>query len=82
MKKEKDQKEELDIPVIKVIEVFDNPDGTCTIDLETNDAFDRWYLKETGKKRVTERGVSNWIQELLRKAWEEEDGYKFEPSPH
>ncbi len=82
MKKEIDLKEELEKPIIKVIEVVDNPDGTCTIDFETNDAFDKWYLEETGKKRVTERGLSNWIRKLLIKAWEEEDGYKFEPSPH
>jgi len=69
-------KEEL--PSIRVIEIKENDDDTCTIDIETSDSFDEWYLQETGKKRVTKRGISNFIRDLLMKAHNKEDGYDIE----
>jgi len=69
-------KEEL--PSIRVIEIKENDDDTCTIDFETSDSFDKWYLQETGKKRVTKRGISNFIRDLLMKAHNKEDGYDIE----
>ena len=64
-----------DIPSIKIHSVTDNDDGTCTIDFETSDAFDKMYLEDTGKKRVTKKGLSNFIRELILKAVNKEDGY-------
>ena len=69
-------KEEL--PIIKVIKITENDDDTCTMDFETSDSFDKWYLKETGKKRVTKRGISNFIRDLLMKAVNKEDGFEIE----
>ena len=69
--------EKKDIPIIKVVSMIDNQDGTCTVEFETNDAFDKFYLKETGKKRVTKKGLGNYIIELLTNAIEEKDGYAF-----
>ncbi len=71
-------KEEL--PSIRVIEIKENDDDTCTIDFETSDSFDKMYLEETGKKRVTKRGLSNFIRDLLMKAYNKEDGYDIRSS--
>ena len=67
-----------ELPIIKVIEIIENDDDTCTIDFETSDSFDKWYLKETGKKRVTKRGISNFVRDLLMKAYNKEFGYDIE----
>jgi hypothetical protein len=62
-------------PEIKVIDIVDNPNGSSSVTFETNEAFDQMYLKETGKKRLTKKGVGNYIQEILTKAIEEKDGF-------
>jgi hypothetical protein len=36
------------------------------------------YLKKTNKKRLTEKGLGNYITEILTKAFENRDGYSFE----
>ena len=68
-------------PEITVVDITDNPNGLSSIEFETNDAFDQMYLKNTGKKRLTKRGLGNYIKEVLTKSIEEKDGYsmkKFE----
>lgn len=35
------------------------------------------YLEETGKKRVTKRGLSNYIKDIILKAYNKQDGYEF-----
>lgn len=62
-------------PEIKVIDVVDNPNGSSSITFETNEAFDQMYLNETGKKRLTKRGLGNYIKEILTKSIEEKDGF-------
>lgn len=62
-------------PMIQVAEIVDHDDGTCTVKFETNDAFDKMYLEETGKKRVTKRGLSNYIKDIIIKAHNKQDGY-------
>mgnify|MGYP003980633535 CR=1 FL=1 len=62
-------------PIIQIIEVTDNPDGSANIEFETNDAFDQMYLKETGKKRLTQKGLGNYVTKMITKAVEETDGY-------
>lgn len=62
-------------PEIKVIDIVDNPNGSSSVTFETNEAFDQMYLKETGKKRLTKKGVGNYVQEILTKAIEEKDGF-------
>jgi hypothetical protein len=65
------------MPQIKVLEVTDKPDGGAEIIFETNDEFDQMYLKETGKKQLTEKGLGNYITKILTKAFENKDGYSF-----
>ena len=62
-------------PEIKIIDIVDNPNGSSSVTFETNEAFDQMYLKETGKKRLTKKGVGNYVQEILTKAIEEKDGF-------
>ena len=57
-------------PEIKIINVIDNPNGSSSISFETNEAFDQMYLKKTGKKRLTKKGVGNYVKEILTKAIE------------
>jgi hypothetical protein len=65
-------------PEIKVLDIVDNPNGSSLITFETNEAFDQMYLKKTGKKRLTKKGVGNYIKEILTKAIEEKDGFSIE----
>ena len=62
-------------PEIKVLDIVDNPNGSSLITFETNEAFDQMYLKETGKKRLTKKGLGNYIKEILINAIEEKDGF-------
>ena len=62
-------------PEIKVLDIVDNPNGSSLITFETNEAFDQMYLKKTGKKRLTKKGLGNYIKEILTKAIEEKDGF-------
>jgi len=65
----------VDKPTIIIGEIIDNDDGTCTIEFETNDAFEQMYLEDTGKKRITKRGLSNYIKDIIMKANNKQDGY-------
>jgi hypothetical protein len=65
-------------PEITVIDITDNPNGLSSIEFETNDAFDQMYLNETGKKRLTKRGLGNYIKEILTKSIEEKDGFSIQ----
>lgn len=62
-------------PTINIGEVLDHDDGTSTITFEVNDAFEKMYLEETGKKRITKRGLSNYIKDIIMKAYNKQDGY-------
>ena len=69
----KNKKEQL--PSIYVSEVKDNSDGSCTVTFDTNKAFDELYKKEKGRKRVSNKGLGNYVLELIRKGLDKEDGY-------
>ena len=68
---------DVDKPIIKVGEIVDHDDGTSTITFEVNDAFEQMYLEDTGKKRMTKRGLSNYIKDIIMKANNKQDGYDF-----
>ena len=42
-------------------------------------AFDDLYKKEKGRKRVTQKGIGNYILELFQKGLDKEDGYEIKP---
>lgn len=62
-------------PIIEIVDVVDNPNDSSSIIFETNAAFDKMYLKETGKKRLTKRGLGNYILEIITKAIEGKDEF-------
>ena len=64
-------------PEIYIVEMKDRPDGDCDVTFDTNKAFDDLYKKKKGRKRITKKGVGNYILELFQKAIDREDGYDF-----
>ena len=68
-----------DFPQIYIIEMKERLNGDCDVTFDTNKAFDDLYKKKKGRKRVTKKGIGNYISELLQKAIDKEDGYDFKP---
>ena len=64
-----------DFPRVYIHDVDDNPDESCTITFDTNKAFDDLYKKKKDRKRVSNKGVQEFLLELLEKALAKEDGY-------
>ena len=64
-----------DFPKIYIHDMDDQPDGSAIMTFDTNKAFDESYKEAKGRKRVTQKGLGNWILELLRKGIDKEDGY-------
>ena len=64
-----------DFPRIYIHDMEDKPDGDCIMTFETNTAFNTMYKKNKGRKRVTQKGLGNYILELLQKGLDKEDGY-------
>ena len=65
-----------DFPRIYVHGMKDNPDGSCTMTFDTNKAFDEVYKEAKDRKRVTQKGIGNYILEILQKGLDKEDGYE------
>ena len=65
-----------DFPRIYIHDIEDQPDGSCTMTFDTNKAFDESYKEAKGRKRVTQKGIGNYILELFQKGLDKEDGYE------
>ena len=64
-----------DFPRIYIHGFKEGPDGDHTMTFHTNKAFDESYKKAKGRKRVTQKGIGNYILELFQKGLDKEDGY-------
>ena len=64
-----------DFPSIYIHEMEDKPDGDCIMTFETNAAFNTLYKETKNRKRVTQKGLGNYILELLQKSLDKKDGY-------
>ena len=64
-----------EFPRIYIHGMEDQPDGSCTMTFDTNKAFNDLYKKEKGRKRISEKGIGNYILELFQKGLNKEDGY-------
>ena len=64
-----------DFPRVYIHDVVDNPDESCTITFDTNKAFDDLYKKKKDRKRVSKKGVQEFLLEMLEKGLAKEDGY-------
>lgn len=58
-------------PNIKILSTEENSDGSVSVTYDTNEAFDNWYKRETGSKRVTKKGLGAFITERFSKVLEE-----------
>ena len=63
-------------PEIYIVEMKDRPNGDCDVIFDTNKAFDESYKRAKGRKRVTQKGIGNYILELFQKGLDKEDGYE------
>ena len=68
-----------DFPQIYIVEMKDNPDGSCDMTFDSNKAFNDLYKERKGRKRVTKKGLGNYVLELILKGLNKEDGYDLEP---
>lgn len=59
------------LPLLTVVSITDNKDGSATCEIEYNDDFVKSYLKHTKRKKATQRGVGNWILKLLKESLNE-----------
>ena len=74
MKKKK--KEEIpELPQIRLGEVVEHENGSATMSFETNKAFDNFYKEQTGRKRVSKKGLQAFILNMLEKGHDEEEGW-------
>lgn len=62
-------------PIITITDITDNLDGSSLVSFETNEAFDKMYLKNTGRKNLTNRDLEKYLTEIITKAIEEKDGF-------
>ena len=62
-----------DFPRIYIHSMKDQPDGDCTMTFDTNKAFDEMYKKAKDRKRVSEKGLGNYMLELVKKGLGKEE---------
>ena len=64
-----------DFPRVYIHDMKDNPDGSCSMEISTNKAFNELFKKEKNRKRVSKKGLGEFFIELLEKGLAKEDGY-------
>jgi hypothetical protein len=64
-----------EFPRIYIHSMEELPEGGATMTFDTNKAFDESYKKAKGRKRVTQKGMGNYILEIIQKGLAKEDGY-------
>lgn len=65
-----------DFPKIYIHSMEDQPDGSSIMTFDTNKSFDDLYKKSKGRKRVSKKGIGDYILELFQKGLDKEDGYE------
>jgi len=56
---------------VEIVSVHENDDGSAKITFSVNDDFIALYKKDTGKKRATKKGLSNFLYDIVMKAMDE-----------
>jgi len=64
-----------DFPRIYIHSMKDQPDGDCTMTFDANKAFGESYKKAKGRKRVSKKGLGNYVLELFTKGLTKEYGH-------
>jgi hypothetical protein len=65
-----------DFPRIYIHSMKDQPDGDCIMTFDANKALGESYKKAKGRKRVTKKGMGNYILEIMTKAFNKYDYWK------
>jgi len=73
---EKSNKEQL--PLINILDVTENEDGSANVTFDASDDFIEMVKKEKNLDDVSQEVLSDYVQELLRKCADREDGYSYE----
>jgi hypothetical protein len=73
---EKSNKKQL--PLINILDVTENEDGSSNITFDASDDFIEMVKKEKNLEDVSQEILSEYVQELLTKCADEEDGYAYE----
>ena len=68
-----------EFPRIYIHSMEELPEGGATMTFDTNKAFDNLYKEEKGRKRVSQKGIGNYILELMEKGLAKEDGHDLKP---
>lgn len=51
--------------MVRISKVTNNKDRSQTWEIEYNEEFKKLYTKATGKKRATQKGMSNFVTDML-----------------
>jgi hypothetical protein len=73
---EKSNKKQL--PLINILDVTENEDGSSNITFDASDDFIEMVKKEKNLEDVSQEILSEYVQELLTKCADGEDGYAYE----
>jgi len=65
------KEQEAEDAIVEIVSVSENEDGSAKITFSLNDDFIALYKKDTGKKRATKKGLSNFLYEVVMKAMDE-----------
>ena len=65
------KKQETVDATVEILSVSENEDGSAKITFSLNDDFIDLYKKDTGKKRDTKKGLSNFLYDIVMKAMDE-----------
>lgn len=68
------EKKKVTDATVEILSVSENEDGSSKITFSLNEDFIGLYKEDTGKKRATKKGLSNFLYEIVIKAME--DRYK------
>jgi hypothetical protein len=61
----RDEQKKVDAGTFKVVNKTENEDGTFSYEFEYDANFALYYQMKTGRKRVTQKGISKFIIKLL-----------------
>jgi hypothetical protein len=73
---EKSNKEKL--PLINVLDVTENEDGSANVTFDASDDFIELVKKDKNLDEVSQEVLSEYVQELLTKCADGKDGYAYE----
>jgi hypothetical protein len=65
------KKKDVTDAIVEIVSVSENEDGSAKITFSLNDDFIALYKKDTGKKRATKKGLSDFLYDIVMRAMDE-----------